>query len=217
MNIVYTAVSGDFDPPKKAPVADMALALVPPDCFGAWESKGWETQELPSFSSLDHPERRNAKLPKVLPDLFFGYDYSLWLDGSLTMKVSMEEVVAYIKEDPYDIAIFAHPDRDSPSTEAAAIKEQEKDSVENMEAQKEFLLREKAYAEGPLLHGGFLLRKNTEAVRWMNLIWWEQICRFSSRDQMNLPYAIKKSGVKTYVIPGGIERQKLFTMDKHKC
>ena len=47
-----------------------------------------------------------------------------------------------------------------------------------------------------------IIRKNTEKIKKLNLRWWEQICRFSSRDQISMPYVLWKTNVDIKILPG---------------
>jgi hypothetical protein len=46
------------------------------------------------------------------------------------------------------------------------------------------------------------IRKNTEIINKMNLMWWEIICRYSSRDQISLPYVLHKLNIQPLILEG---------------
>ena len=70
----------------------------------------------------------------------------------------------------------------------------EMDTKENILAQAEFYLRQNLPAESGLYELSTIIRKNTQVVREMEMMWWEQICKFSSRDQISFPYVLWRLG-----------------------
>ena len=40
------------------------------------------------------------------------------------------------------------------------------------------------------------IKKNTPIIKTFDLLWWEHICKFSSRDQISLPFVLWKLGDK---------------------
>ena len=51
-----------------------------------------------------------------------------------------------------------------------------------------------------LLQFSMFITTNSHESMLMRLIWWELICKFSSRDQISGPYAIKKSKISYHII-----------------
>ena len=47
-----------------------------------------------------------------------------------------------------------------------------------------------------------LIRKKSERNNLINLRWWEQICKWSSRDQISFPVVMWSLGLKPIVLPG---------------
>ena len=46
------------------------------------------------------------------------------------------------------------------------------------------------------------IRKNTDNIKILNLRWWEQICRYSSRDQISMPFVLWKTNITPKLLPG---------------
>jgi len=53
----------------------------------------------------------------------------------------------------------------------------------------------------------FILRNN-DVTRKMGMMWWEQICRFSSRDQISFPYILwrMRKELDISILPGFIHQ-----------
>ena len=57
------------------------------------------------------------------------------------------------------------------------------------------------------------MMSNNDITKELSLTWWEQICRYSSRDQISFPFVLYKmrqmnKEVKTSIIPGYIHDQR---------
>jgi len=46
------------------------------------------------------------------------------------------------------------------------------------------------------------IQKNNGRTQQLALMWWEQICMFSSRDQISFPFVCSQLGIKPNIIPG---------------
>ena len=44
--------------------------------------------------------------------------------------------------------------------------------------------------------------KNTPKIKELCLMWWEQICKYSSRDQLSLPYVLHRLNIKPHIFDG---------------
>jgi len=128
----------------------------------------------------------NAKIYKVLPHLFLDLkenEWSVWVDGNITLKVDPEELIKMVKT---DIGVFPHPDRTCLFDEAAYCMHY---GIGN---QKEIADQIKQYSKFPKGKGlamcGILVRKNTLEMRSLCEKWWAEICRGSNRDQISFPY-----------------------------
>jgi hypothetical protein len=122
-------------------------------------------------------------------------DLSIWVDGSLQIKCSrfisdMRQIL-----DGNDWAMFVHPDRDCIYEEARVCA-----TLVKCEGQPLF-----AQVEGykPIVppHGGLyastiIVRREpaTERVLRANELWFEELLKWTNRDQLSLPYILRKLG-----------------------
>ena len=46
------------------------------------------------------------------------------------------------------------------------------------------------------------IQRNTFEIQTLMLTWWELICKYSSRDQLSLPFAMHMHGITPAIMPG---------------
>jgi hypothetical protein len=57
------------------------------------------------------------------------------------------------------------------------------------------------------------VQRNTHLTQRMGWKWWEQICMFSSRDQISFPFVCHQLGIKPSILPGkanGIKQNSIM-------
>ena len=152
--------------------------------------------------------RRNAKIYKIMPHVFLpDYDYHIWMDPTHDIISDPKEFCpTYLKDN--DIALFKHPERSCIYDEANTLIELTKgpggdyDVLDNIYRQLEFYEEEGFPKDFGLFELSASIRKNTPQIQAMNLRWWEIICRFSSRDQISLPFVLNSLNIDVKVLPG---------------
>ena len=167
------------------------------------EAPGWQRHDLVRFSSDEHfRNRRDAKVYKVLPFAFIpDYDYYIWVDSTHVVEVSPTEIIdAYLQDT--DVAVFRHPQRDCVYVEGEFVKKIRRDFPNLLEDQLDFY-RDVGYPE----HNGLYelpvrVQRNNLLTQRMGWKWWEQICMFSSRDQISFPFVLHELGITPSIMPG---------------
>lgn len=157
-----------------------------------YDVKIWKQQLNISFSNIDNFfNRRNAKIYKVLSTLFFPeYEYIIWMDANHNLNINPECII-----DNYgnaDLFLFKHPHRNCLYDEMIEIYKNGLDIYENLENQKKFYISENMPYNFGLCEMTCFIKKNNEKVKKLEMMWWEQICKFSSRDQTSMPYCLWK-------------------------
>lgn len=163
----------------------------------------WHRHEYVSFS-LDpkYKNRRDAKIYKVCPHLFLpGYDYYIWLDSTHILESDPDELIEnYLKGS--DIAVFKHPERDCVYEEGELVKKIKFDYPNLIEEQLDFY-RQMNYPENNGLYElPVRIQRNNGRTQQFGLMWWEQICMFSSRDQISFPFVCNQLNIKPNIMPG---------------
>ena len=163
----------------------------------------WVQRKIFSFTNDDRFEnRRKAKPYKIMPELFVpGYDYYFWVDATHDVVVNPETIISEYMHDAC-IGVFRHNQRACAYDEAMEIIRLDYDHIGNVTSQ----IKEYQKAGFPTGYGLFELpvsvRKNCHQTTEFNLMWWEQICKFSSRDQISFPFCLFKTQIKTVILPG---------------
>ena len=154
-----------------------------------------------SIDSL-YRDRRHAKIYKILPQFFLpGYDYYIWIDSTHMVAMDPHEIVqTYLKDS--DIALFKHPERDCVYEEGKLIQEIRFDYPELVQSQLDYYESEEYPKNNGLYELPCRVQRNTGQIRDTMLTWWELICKYSSRDQLSLPYAMHMHNVTPTIMPG---------------
>lgn len=150
----------------------------------------WEQRAAIEFSRIDpFSHRRNAKVFKVLScNLFPEYEYVFWQDGNHHLMKHPREIIREYGD--FDLLCFRHPDRDCSYDEALAVARWSLDLSENIIAQAKYYLS-KGYPKGLGLYElSTFVKKRSGPVLQFEHMWWEQICKFSSRDQVSFPFVL---------------------------
>lgn len=164
---------------------------------------GWSVKKAAEFSSdPKYKNRRNAKIYKVLPFLFApGYDYYFWVDATHVLEEDPKTVIDTYLNDS-DVAVFKHPERNCLYQEGELVKQIGFDYPNLIEDQLAFY-RDMCYPENNGLYElPVRVQRNTELTQNMGMMWWEQICMFSSRDQISFPFVCHQLGIKPSIMPG---------------
>jgi len=181
---VYTAIMGDYDPiraDQRWGGADWFMFTDQP--FNP--DTGWTIKPV---KRLFIDPRRDARRLKTLShELFPDYTHVIWIDGSVSLRVTPERLVSDGLGDK-DIACLTHPDRICLYQEAEACKALGLDESETIDRQVEKYRKAKYPVNNGLGETRVLIRKNTEETRYFNENWEHEILNNSLRDQISFNY-----------------------------
>ena len=158
----------------------------------------WEQRPINEFSNIDNfTDRRNAKIIKILSTILFPeYEYIIWVDANRHLIVEPDKIFKEFNYD-FDILLFRHGGRKCAYQEMTHIC-----NVGNLETtdilfkQAEYYFKQGLPANWGLFEMPTFIVKNTPIIKKLQMMWWEQICKFSSRDQTSLPFVMWKLGDK---------------------
>lgn len=173
----------------------------------------WQVRPIPVWSSdRRYANRRHARLIKVLATLFLpDHEFVIWHDAHCDLRVAPEVLVDRFLEQPQaNIAAFRHTKRQCAYDEARGVIRKELDPRQLVEAQIQFMRNARFPRQAGLFETPLIIRRNCSAVRNLELAWWDQICRFSSRDQISLPFASWKTGVAIHALAPGTTWENEF-------
>lgn len=156
------------------------------------DSKLWEVKT--AYDRFTDP-RRNSRIHKMLTHQYTDTEYSIWIDGGISLLKPPEELIErYLKN--HDIALFKHPKRDCIYDEAIKVAKGQLDDAEVIiEQVKKY--EDEGYAKHKgLFECGVILRRHTKKVIEFNNFWWGEYCRHSNRDQVSFAYAADSVGLR---------------------
>jgi len=163
-------------------------------CFSdkPFESSLWEYR--PAYDKFKDP-RRNSRIHKLLIHQYIDSEYTIWVDGNIELIDEPEKLVEkYLKD--HDIFFFEHEGRKCIYEEALECVRRKLDDPANIREQV-VAYEEAGFAKNKGLYiGNFIIRRNTPKVQEFNNAWWSEYCRYSVRDQIALPYAIDRVGMR---------------------
>ncbi|CAN8290004.1 unnamed protein product [Cochlearia groenlandica] len=148
--------------------------------------------------------RRVGKIPKLLPHrLFPSARYSIWLDSKLRLQLDPLLILEYfLWRKGHEYAISNHYDRHCLWEEVAQNKKLNKYNHTVIDQQFEFykadgLTRFNASDPFKLLpsnvpEGSFIVRAHTPMSNLFSCLWFNEVERFTPRDQLSFAYTYKK-------------------------
>lgn len=195
--VIYTSIFGNYDPlieplfiSDKCDYWAITDQEIPND--SVW--KKYDTKIIPGFNELDGYHK--SKFCKMFPHILFpDNNFSIWVDGNVQIVADLFPFVDRLQDDKF-IATFQNPFHDCIYTEMNYNICENNVSIDALIEQVKFYKE-----EGFPKHFG--MREMTIIVREHNRLeckklmefWWEQVNKFTMRDQISFPYVIWKSGM----------------------
>ncbi len=163
----------------------------------------WTNRPIFDFScDSQFRNRRNAKIYKVLTHIFLPeYDYYIWIDSTHAINKDPELIIERFGKDK-GIGVFNHSKRKCLFEEGQEIIRKKQDDIEKVERQMKFYKSVNFQKDLGLYELSAFVKKNDFKINSLMHSWWEQICMYSSRDQISMPYVLKKYNIQPSIIPG---------------
>ncbi len=190
--VIYTAIIGDYDDLKIPKCTNSDVDYI---CFTdnrELQSEVWDIRYVDNTEQIK--SSMLARQYKLLPHRFLGeYDTSIWVDANVEI---CDDLTKYMVEYQRcsDFLLFPHYQRDCIYDEGAVCILLKKDSKEALIKQMSRYMLEGHPQNGGLLCGGCLVRNHNEptVIKVME-DWWQEVISESARDQISLPYVLKKN------------------------
>jgi len=186
--VVYSVITGGYDEVRELeyvnPKYDYILFSDNPQL----RSETWEVRYL------DNPEKLSAKKlsrkVKILPHKYLGeYDYSIYVDGKITIEGDVEEFINQYK-DTRPMIMFMHYNKDCVYEEALDCIRGELDDKEIIKEQINRYRLEGMPPHNGLTENCIMVREhNDEEVIKVMETWWDEVKNHSYRDQISFGYA----------------------------
>lgn len=203
--VIYTAITNDYDTLKNPTTMTKDWDYV---CFSdrVINSDIWQVR--PTLKS-DAKEARKVKVD--ISDL--NYDLSIWHDASFQIRCNLDEFINYYHRK--ELSIIDHPGRDCIYEEAEACIGLEKDRKELILDQMEAYEKEGYPTDNGLVATGIIIRTHTESVEKFGRIWWEEVKKWSKRDQLSFNYALWKHPLNVHLFKSDVWFRE-FYLNRHK-
>ena len=164
----------------------------------AFTKAGWPRNYVmnnPCFqsSTIDPTwkDRRDSRIPKILSTILFAdYEYIVWKDANLVLNKSpldfIDSKYDLIAEDCASITGYNTLEEEFDACHRFGV-----DHPHSLYEQEVFYKQQINLKKSKTYWGGCFILKNSDITKKLQLMWWEQYCKFSSRDQLSLAYCLQ--------------------------
>ena len=211
--VVYTAIFGNYDSIKDPDYVNDDWDYI---CYTDNQNLTSNVFTIKYVQPVFEQKTKNARMIKLLSHIFLiNYDFSLWIDGSVKIRGrNIDELIEKHKNDY--IALHKHIKRDCVYDELKACLGLKKDNSEIMTKQIETYQKEGLPENCGIAETAEILRKQrNENTKKLNTLWWNELNKYSIRDQLSFPYVVWKYGFKYGIMEKNQWLDAYFTMHKH--
>ncbi|MBW9094620.1 DUF616 domain-containing protein [Microbacterium jejuense] len=198
---MYTALIGQYDGLIEQPVAasstaDFICFTDDPDL----SSETWEIRRVERAFPQDPV--RSARLFKILGDESLdGYDVTLYIDASVLLRRSPEQIVEDWLTDEEEVALAGHAYREQLVDEFdEVVRLQYDDRARVYEQLLDYSVEYPEVLEARPLWTGMLVRRRTPRVAAAMRVWANHVLRYSRRDQLSVVVALRSNDVAVRVL-----------------
>lgn len=211
---VYTCIVGHYDnliePQFVEPGIDYYV-FTDVDCPADSVWKKIDITQYKEYYELS-PSQLNRKI-KMLPFLYLpDYDYSLYVDGNIQIEAPVSPVIEEMGNCAF--GVHYHRTRDCIYVEKVRIDYLRKADMTIVDKQIEEYKSEGFPHHYGLYENTVLIRKHhDESICHLMEEWWGEYQKYSTRDQLSLPYIIWKTNydrTKIHIISRNIDKSSIF-------
>ena len=186
-NVIYTAIIGNYDNLHDPVIVTEGWDYI---CFTDnknMKSDIWQIKHIEKDTELS--DRKNARKYKILYHLFVGeYNNTIYVPGLNVIKVDLNDVISLLKPE-YDMVALGHPRRKCIYDEAKYIIKITNDPTGMIKKQIEQYDNDGMPKKIGLFACGLLIRRgNQKNVIKFCKLWWNEILKYSPRDQISFTY-----------------------------
>lgn len=177
MPTIYTAIFAGYDNLKEPTVITPGWRYI---CYSdrPISSKTWENRIVPaSFGPT-----RTARFLKLMPHEHIKDERSIWIDGTFRINCNLDKFWNDRFKPP--ITFLFHPLRNCFYREARACIKNRRDTTNEIRRQAEDYRQLGLPANNGMIASGIILRERTPEVIKFCQRWWEELQKYSKRDQL---------------------------------
>lgn len=200
--VVFSCIFGNYDTLKEPLYVNTGVSFVLFTDNPNIKSNTWKII-LVDLKYLGGDPQRVARRIKTNPHLFLqkNHKISVWVDSNYHIRIRDIKNFCNLSLTNNDVAMYKHPRRNCLYKEIDTCINSKLDKPEILLAQKNKYLKVKFPCENGLYHTAVVIRRNNTKVNKINEEWWEEIKRFSRRDQISLPYIFWRNGIVPNIVP----------------
>jgi len=213
--VIYTVVTGDYDTVVDPLFLSPRCSHICLTDGQKFASEKWTVKPLPQQNL---GRERLSRHPKVLPHRYFpDFDVSIYIDANMTITGDLADLASSVLDSKHDLALFHHPLRNCVYDEAKACLKDGRERFSVLHRQMDHYRAVGYPARNGLVAGGIVIRRhnNPEVVRLMEA-WWEDIVRFSHRDQLSFNFAVWKHKLPYAIIEEDIFSNPYVSLRPHR-
>lgn len=215
--VIYTAIIGNYDKLKTLTyydhnTYDYVCFTDSAEIINS-QNKDWIIFDISLIKNILNVDNvKTARYFKTHPHLFFeNYEKSIWIDGNIDIIKNIDDYVNLLNNDNY-ILCYNHPCRNCIYQEIAACNSFKKDTIENLNNVKNFLINENYPKNNELIQSNILVRNHNNECIFLMEKWWEMIKNYSKRDQLSFNYIFWKYGGKYLTIPSNFVLNNYYSV-----
>jgi hypothetical protein len=209
---IYTCISGGYDILKEVLNVENNIDYI---CYTdrEIESETWEIRKIPEYMN-EVDQAKIARCVKTLPHIFLKeYETTVWVDGNIQVIGNINEFISNNLINYF--AIAKHPDRKCIYDESNAVILLNKDKSDVVNEQMSQYMKMGYPKDNGLVQSGIIIRNNNQYSREIGELWWDQIYKYSKRDQLSFNYVIWNKEFIIDIMKPSIICSKYFQIYKH--
>lgn len=198
---IYTCIIGDYDNLLEPIYSNKFMDFyIVTDRVRKQDSQWKEiySKDFEYIYGRNLDNQRINRFFKLHPDVLFPeYEYSIYIDGSMVVMSDVIPIILSLGQNQF-IGLHNHPDRNHLYNEKIAIL-RAKRPVEIKKLNKQLKdYYDDGYDDSLGLYENTIIvrRHNDEKCKKIMNDWWDNILKYSSRDQISLPYVLWKNGLR---------------------
>ena len=219
---VYTCITKGYEislPP--APAQDCINSCVLFTNDSSLVSPGWEVRRLVSSPRIKRADLINRYHKLFASTLFNDTDISVYIDGNIEIISNICPLIDSFLQSGKSFGCLKHPQRSNIIQELEACSKLGKfkeDDYAHAFDQVDAYLKDGFPLEMPLQAATILFRKHVQdpLLNEAMTLWWEQLNKYTCRDQLSLPYVLWKTALSFMSFDLDIFDNEYFIRHPHK-
>ena len=212
--VIYTCITGEYDKLTQPNVINDRFDYI---CFVKKGTKTADNIGIWQIKELDFDHENNivlSRYPKLMPHMVLqNYDYSLWIDGNITINDNfIYDVLEQKIKDNITFSGVKHGARDCIYDEAIACIDANKDKFKNILAIVKHLKRNNFPKHFGLNENNVIFRQHNDSkIIAFSEMWWSLFMTYSKRDQLSGMFCLKTHNIPLdYLLPNGANTRNHF-------